>query len=280
MTFTNSYDPFVPEIWSTKLNLSLQKNCVMLQCVNRNWEGDIKNQGDTVHILTPGDVSISDLSDSAIVYNEIAPIDTELVIDQQKVFAFKVNDIAACQANTSVMESYILNAQKAIEVAQDSYLLGKSVDVPSNNTLTVSDLGTSNVYQKFVELARILKDNNALTSTESKPWVVINPYIEEILLTSPQFTSASQIGDTTLREGAIGRIAGLDVLVSTNISKVNSQYTILAGTNEAITFASQISKVESLRDPNSFSNLIRGLYLYGAKTVQPKALAKMVCTVS
>ena len=53
-------------------------------------------------------------------------------------------------------------------------------------------------------------------------------------------------------------------------------YYVLAGTNEAITFASQLAKVESLRDKDSFSDLIRGLYLYGAKTVQPKALAKMV----
>ena len=41
-------------------------------------------------------------------------------------------------------------------------------------------------------------------------------------------------------------------------------------------FASQLAKIESLRDKDSFSDLVRGLYLYGAKTVQPKALAKMI----
>ena len=57
---------------------------------------------------------------------------------------------------------------------------------------------------------------------------------------------------------------------------MDSKYYVLAGTNEAIIFASQLSKIETLRDKDSFSDLVRGLYLYGAKTVQPKALAKMV----
>ena len=113
-------------------------------------------------------------------------------------------------------------------------------------------------------------------SATVRPWVVINPTIESYLLQSSEFIGAHNVADETLREGAIGRIAGMDVLVSTNLTAVNGKYYVLAGTNEAITFASQLAKIESLRDKDSFSDLIRGLYLYGAKTVQPKALAKMV----
>ena len=45
-------------------------------------------------------------------------------------------------------------------------------------------------------------------------------------------------------------------------------------------FATQLSKIESLRDKDSLSDLVRGLYLYGAKTVQPDALAKMIVSAS
>lgn len=96
------------------------------------------------------------------------------------------------------------------------------------------------------------------------------------MLQSPEFINAYKVADETLREGAIGRITGMDVLVSTNLVDVDSKYYVLAGTNDAITFASQLAKIESLRDKDSFSDLVRGLYLYGAKTVQPKALAKMI----
>ena len=96
------------------------------------------------------------------------------------------------------------------------------------------------------------------------------------MLQSTEFIGAHNVADETLRQGSIGRIAGMDVLVSTNLTSTSGLFYVLAGTNDAITFASQLSKVESLRDKDSFADLVRGLYLYGAKTVQPKALAKMV----
>ena len=274
MTFTNNYDAFVPEIWGGKLNAGLEKNCVMLQCVNRNWEGDIASQGDTVKIITPGDVTISSL-DSSVSYSEIAPTSASLVIDQKKVFAFKINDVALAQANTDIMEGYLNKAKQAIEVEQDVYLLGKHVDVASGNTLggtTAISLTASNIYSQFVQLAQILKNSSAITDGK-KPWVVINPDIEALLL---QY----QIADETLRNGSIGRIAGMDVLVTPNLTATDSKINVLAGTNDAITYASQLAKIEVLRDPDSFSDLVRGLYLYGAKTVNAGALAKMVCSIS
>ncbi len=281
MTFTNNYDAFVPEIWGGKLNAGLEKNCVMLQCVNRNWEGDIATQGDTVKIITPGDVTISSL-DSSVSYSEIAPTSASLVIDQKKVFAFKINDVALAQANTDIMEGYLNKAKHAIEVEQDVYLLGKHVDVASGNTLggtTAISLTASNIYSQFVQLAQILKNSSAITDGK-KPWVVINPDIEALLLQSSQFTSSYQIADETLRNGSIGRIAGMDVLVTPNLTATDTKINVLAGTNDAITYASQLAKIEVLRDPDSFSDLVRGLYLYGAKTVNAGALAKMVCSVS
>ena len=253
----------------------------MLQCVNRNWEGDIASQGDTVKIITPGDVTISSL-DSSVSYSEIAPTSASLVIDQKKVFAFKINDVALAQANTDIMEGYLNKAKQAIEVEQDVYLLGKHVDVASGNTLggtTAISLTASNIYSQFVQLAQILKNSSAITDGK-KPWVVINPDIEALLLQSSQFTSSYQIADETLRNGSIGRIAGMDVLVTPNLTATDSKINVLAGTNDAITYASQLAKIEVLRDPDSFSDLVRGLYLYGAKTVNAGALAKMVCSIS
>lgn len=280
--FTNGYSAFIPEIWSNKLNTSLQKSCVMTQCVNRNYEGEIKNAGDTVNIIVPGDVSVSTLTGDDLSYNELSPSNLQLVIDQRKLFAFKINDVANAQAKTDIMEAHLENAKKAIEAAQDTFLLGKHIDVPAANILGADEavvLTVSNIYQKFVELAKTLKNSNALTKGQ-KPWVVINPDIEAVLLQCSQFTSGYQIADETLREGSIGRIAGMDVLVSGNLTAVDGNYNILAGTNEAITFASQVAKIETIRDTKSFSDLVRGLYLYGAKTVVPNALAKMVAKVS
>lgn len=279
-TSTAHYSAFIPEIWSQKLNNMLTKNCVMLQCVNKNYEGDIKNQGDTVKIITPAAVSISTVSDTAITYNELNPSETDLVIDQKKFFAFKIGDIAQAQANQSIMEAHLQNAKKAIEEVQDSYLLGQHAFADADNIVggtTAVTLDKTTIYSYFVQLALKLKNADAVSNSQ-KPWVVINPTIESYLLQSTEFIGAHNVADETLREGAIGRIAGMDVLVSTNLTATAGKYYVLAGTNEAITFASQLSKIESLRDKDSFSDLVRGLYLYGALTVQPKSLAKMVVT--
>ena len=278
----SSYSAFIPQIWSQKLNQLLEKNCVMLQCVNRNWEGEIKNQGDTVKIITPADVSVSTLTSSDITYSALSPTSQDLVIDQKKFFAFKIDDVSQAQANTDILEAHLASATKAIEEVQDAYLLGMHTNVTSANTVGTEaspiSLNKSTIYEKFVNLSLALKNSNAVNSG-AKPWVVINPTIEAYLLQSPEFISAYNVADETLREGSIGRIAGMDVLVSTNLTAVDSKYYVLAGTNDAITFASQLSKIESLRDKDSFSDLVRGLYLYGAKTVQPAALAKMIVAV-
>ena len=278
-TSNSSYSAFIPELWSQKLNNMLEKNCVMLQCVNRNWEGEIKNQGDTVKIITPAKVSVSTLTDDNISYSSLAPTSMDLKIDQKKFFAFKIDDVSAVQSNTDIMEAHLSNAKKAIEEVQDSYLLGLHTDVPTANIVGSEEspitLSKTTIYENFVNLALALKNSDAV-HPGVRPWVVINPTIESYLLQSSEFISAYNVADETLREGSIGRIAGMDVLVSTNLTDVDSKYYVLAGTNEAITFASQLSKIESLRDKDSFSDLVRGLYLYGAKTVQPKALAKMV----
>lgn len=278
---TNSYAAFIPEIWSAKLNNMLEKECVMLQCVNRNYEGEIQNQGDKVKIITPATVGISTLGTEAISYSELNPTSMDLVIDQKKFFAFKINDVAQVQTNADIMEAHLTNAKNAIEEVQDAYLLSMHANVVADNIVgsdeTPITLSKEGIYEKFVTLARKLKDSNAV-KTGKRPWVVINPLVESYLLQSTEFINANNVADETLREGAIGRIAGMDVLVSTNLTPVDKKYYILAGTNDAITFASQLAKIESLRDKDSFSDLVRGLYLYGAKTVQPKALAKMIVT--
>lgn len=277
--FTTTYSTFIPEIWSKKLNQMLEKNCVMMQCVNKNWEGEISQQGDTVKIITPADVTVSTLTSDNITYTSLTPKSQDLVIDQKKFFAFKIDDVAKVQSNMDIMEAHLVNAKKAIEEVQDSYLLAMHTDVTESNTVGSESspitLDKSTIYEHFVKLSLALKNSDAVHAGV-RPWVVINPNIESYLLQSPEFIKAYNVADETLRDGAIGRIAGMDVLVSTNLTDIDNKYYVLAGTNDAITFASQLAKIESLRDKDSFSDLVRGLYLYGAKTVQPKALAKMI----
>lgn len=98
------------------------------------------------------------------------------------------------------------------------------------------------------------------------PYVVINPDVEAILIQSPDFIHATNAGDRVLREGSIGTIAGLDVLVSTNLPTTTGKVNIMAGINTAIAYAGNISKIEAMRDNKFFGDNVRGLYVYGKRS--------------
>ena len=250
--------PFENVFWTQKLREMIEKMPIM-QCVNFNTDyyGRIRNQGDCCG---------------------------EIVLTEKKFFAFKVGDVEKVQANKALIEASLQNARNAIEEVMIEYIF-KLVDSNSNSniyTIEKKQLNKDNIYGYFVELAYSLlnslsllhdiNDFNIFNGEHLRPFVIIHPVIESILLQSPEFVTYYNISDKTLREGSIGRIANMDVIVNYSVSRNE----ILAGLNGAIDFVSDCVKMESLRDRDSFSDLVRGLYLYGAKIVKPECLAKMV----
>ncbi len=277
-----NYNEFVPELWSGILNASFDKTGVMDSCVNKKYEGEIKNAGDTVHIQTFGDVTIRDYGSSDITYETPTGTTTPLTLDQQSYFAINVPDIAAVQSNVDLIQGYTNRAKAAISLKKDTFLLGKHADVPVANIVSSTGyrLDKSTIYSKFVELAKVLKNNNAVDSTGRNMWCVINPEVEATLIQAPEFCHASEAGDKTVREGAIAQIAGMDIMVCTNLQPVADKIYVMAGVTDSISYAGQVAKIEDIRFEKRFGTGIRGLYVYGAKTVNPNQLAKLVVDVS
>lgn len=275
---------FKPELWSKELLRKINDAGVMLDCVNRDYEGEIKNAGDTVHIQKIGDVTVKDYSSKAIEYQELDGETDTLVINQKKYFAFKVEDIEKVQANIAYMQKYLNQAKKACLLVQDTFLLGKAADAATENQMGEVTLSKTNAYDTLIDLRTLLADAKAIDASGlgadgKRPYLVVNPKIGGIIRKCPEFTHATAIGDANIRKGSIGTFAGFDVKESTNLKEATSKTLIMAGTTEAITFASQIVKMDTLRDKDSFSDLVRGLYVYGAKTVQPTCLATASITV-
>lgn len=292
---TKTLGQFIPEYWSKKLNKKLDDVGVMKDCVNKEYEGEIKNAGDKVNIQEVGDITINsytpdDTSFTGITYQKLSGTTQSLEIDQQKYFAFEIDDITKAQANVKLTDKYIARASYAIEMAKDTFLLSKRADVDSNNV--VSGYGTStakltkdNVYQMFVELKKKLRASNAISqkgkdASGRRPWAVVNPDIEALILLSPEMKDrGSALVDKTIREGTVYDFCGFDVMVATNMKTVSSVVEVIAGIEDAITFAGQVAKVEHIRSEKGFKDLVRGLYLYGGKTILPKGLAKASCYV-
>lgn len=276
---------FKPEIWSKELTRLLNNYGVMIDCVNKDYEGEIKNQGDTVHIPGISEITVGTYTDAPIKYENLKGKTQELVIDQKKYWALKVDDIDKVQANITLSNKFVNQAKKQIVNTKDAYLHSLGVaNVDTQNQLGTVAITDENIYSTLTKMYRMLSRANAIDDSgkgldEKNPFLILPPEIVEIVKNSPKATQATNLGDQTIRRGTILQFAGFDIKQSTVVEN-NTGFDILAGTSEAITFADQITETESLRDIDSFSDLVRGLYLYGAKVVQPKALVSAKFTVS
>ena len=281
-TETPNYNAFKGEIWSQKINAGLDKTCVMLQCVNRDYQGDADKGTAKINIITPLEVTTGTYTGSIDSYGAAPSKKLQLELNQSVYFGFSVPDIDQAQSNVNIMDAIVGKAKNAVEQAIDTYIFGLNSKAPDGNILgktTAVGLTSANIYTQFVKLAKLLKNSGAVNA-EKQGWVVVHPDVEELLLLCSQFVSASNLGSTTITTGSIGKIAGLEVFVSSNVGKETSGYTILAGTKDAITYASQIKKIETLRAQSSFDSMVRGLDTFGALAINPDALAVIKATVS
>lgn len=94
---------------------------------------------------------------------------------------------------------------------------------------------------------------------------------------------SSNSTESILRNGKIlnGLIRGFDCYRSNNMPlDSSSQYQIMVGHMSSTASASQIAKVEKFRDPTSFADVVRGLHMFGRKTLRSVAMSLGHFTVS
>lgn len=305
---------FIPAIWSAKLNQKFYAMSTFADVVNRDWEGEIKSRGDKVIIASPPDIATSKyVVGTSLSYGVPTPDVQELNIDRGRYFAFKVSDVLEFQSKLALDDTFQSDAAQKMRIAIDSdcWYSTFSGAAAANKGATAGvnsasyDLGTdtapvvltaANVLQKILELASVLDEQNV---PDDNRWLVLDPKTRTLLLQS-NLAQAYLTGDTTspVRNGLVGKIDRFNVYVSNllprAIAATNAPWVsgdgsdstitstggprrlIAAGHKSAMTFASQITKTDTLPNQDDFGHLVRSLNVYGVKTVQPKALALLV----
>lgn len=293
---------FIPQIWSGKLNVKFYATTVFGEISNTNYEGDIKNLGDTVIINNIPSITISPYTvGQTLNYQVPAPNKIQLNINQAFYFGVNVSDVIAYQAQPKLMDMFTGDAGKQMAIAIDSLILAQSAntaDVTNSGTGAGAksgsfNLGTpavpitltiANAISTITSMASCLDENNV---PDTDRWLVISPYVRNLLMNSP-LQQAYLTGDpeSVLRNGKIGRIDRFTIYVSNllpsglagfdyggNVAAgAVARSCMLAGHNSAITFASQITKVESMPNPQDFGQLVRGLNIFGFQTIKPVSL--------
>jgi hypothetical protein len=277
-----SIQNFKPEIWSAQLLVALRDSLVYAQpqLVNRNYEGEITSRGQSVHITTIGDPTIFDYdAGDTLNYEDVETAGTDLVIDQAKAFAFKLDDVDKAQALLNPMAQMAQNAAYGLRDKADAYVASLYTGVASANTVGSTgspvDIHTSPTaaYDNVLVPLRTRLDR-ANVPTEGR-YVVASPEFEGQLLRDDRFVRVDASGTSEgLRNGMVGRAAGFDILKSNNTPNPSGDTQVIqAGYPGAITYAEQILETEALRLESTIADAIRGLHVYGAKLLRPTGIA-------
>jgi N4-gp56 family major capsid protein len=283
---------FIPELWSARLLYALDKAHVATNLVNREYQGIIANQGDTVHINSIGAITVKDYTKNADIADPDALTTTEqtLVIDQCKYFNFQVDDVDNVQAAGDLIDTAMGRAAYSLADVADAYLLKTiAAGAASGNTVGAASapiaLTAANVYENIVKLRTKLDKANVPNTGRT---IVVPPEVYALLLMDDRFAkSDAAAGQSALLNGEVGRVAGFTVYMSNNVhtgtgtdTGKTAYFEITAQVSTATTYAEQIIKTEAYRLEKRFADAVKGLHVYGAKVTDGSQIAKLIASVA
>lgn len=269
---------FIPQIWSARLLAHLDKIHVYAGLVNRDYEGEIKQFGDTVKINQIGDITIKKYTGAAIdAPDDLTGEQDTLTIDQANYFNFAIKDVDNAQTNPKLMNEAMARAAYGLNDMVDSLLAGIMVAgaagaIGSDESPFVPT--KDDAYDLLVDLGTELTEKNVPLLGR---WVVVPPFYHGLLQKDSRFVgNGTDVNMAILQGGHIGAAAGFQIYVSNNVPNTDgAKYKILAGTNAGASFAEQITETEGYRPESNFSDAVKGLHLCGVKVLQKNALATL-----
>jgi len=294
---------FIPQLWSGKLNVKFYLTTIFGEIANTSYEGEIKGMGDSIIINNIPSIAISDYTiGQNLNYQVPTPNTVELPIDRAKYFGINVSDVLEYQAKPNLMGMFTDDATKQMAIAIDRLILleeynngaaankGNTAGVITGAIVLGSDtapvdLSTSpsKILDVILGMASVLDEQNV---PDTERFLVIDPATRLRLMQSP-LQQAYLTGDdkSILRNGKLGVIDRFTIYLSNQLPRAAAGFNpdgtvnagalkrrvLIAGHSSALTFASQITKTESLQNPNDFGQLVRGLNVFGKKMIKPEA---------
>ncbi len=264
MAITN----FIPTVWSETLYEELSKNYVGVKLCSREFEGEIKHQGDRVRINGLGPVTVFDYEKNTDMPDPQVLSDNTrtLLINQAKGFNFFVDSIDDVQSSPKLIQTAMKKAADALSDEADKYIY--SLEDAAVPVIEATDPTSADILQHISDIRRTLMENNVPNS--AKISLEVPPFVEQLLIMANVLTDTNNSG--VLARGYAGKLMGFDIYVTNNITEVDGVYRCIARTERAIAFAEQINSIKPYEPELRNGTAVKGLHLYGAKIVYPKEM--------
>jgi hypothetical protein len=239
---------FIPTLWSGKLLAKFYQNTMLSEVANTDYEGELKNQGDTVRIRLAPSISISDYTvGQTLSYEVPTPIYQDMQVNKGKYFGVQVNDVLAYQADMNLMNMFTEDAAKQLKIAIENEVFFNSFvtegPAAANEGATAGaisaayNLGTDttpidqatpeNVLKAILRMSTVLDEQNV---PEDGRFLILSPYDRHLLMQS-SIAQAYFTGDqsSTIRTGKIGMLDRFSVYVSNLLPRGEAGKALVAG---------------------------------------------------
>lgn len=277
-----SYNNFIEKIWAKGIQTELERLHVFADGVNREYEGVIKNLGDTVRIKNVGKPTIT-VGDITEVKRDITLGDPEevpdgavsLVVDHFATFNYMVQDIDKAQGAGDVMDALNKETSEGLADEHDKFIsnlvLGDT-GVQLYNGGTATALTKDNIFETLDLAQQVLYEADVKPTTGVT--VIVPPWVHTLLRQG--YIKTDTDNSEMLKNGQVARYGNMTIKMSNNVAqkKVSSTDTwfIQMRTDRAIAFVNQATHLEPYRPEKKFSDAMKGLDLFGAKIVRPKEI--------
>lgn len=293
-----SNNNFLPEIYSKKVLNFFRKASVVEAITNTDYAGEISGYGDTVKIINEPEITVYQYERGADVTKTVlTDAETTLIVDTANAFKFIVDDIESQMSHVNFKEVATSSAAYSLRDAFDEGVLAKMFSGVSSSSpdhvigtdaaagsgvepasgavdLLGSDGTGVDALDLMARMARKLDDQNV---PEEGRWFVAPPsFYEELSQSGSKLLSVDfNAGQGSIRNGLVstGKLRGFSMYKSNNIEGPSTATgKVLCGHISSVSTAQTITSTEVIRDPDSFGDIVRGLHVYGAKVLRPKAL--------
>jgi hypothetical protein len=295
---TNGF--FIPEIYSKKVQIALRKAAVAEAICNTDYMGEISSFGDTVNIIKEPQIAVADYTRGlAVTSTDLTDQELVLTIDQAKSFSFKIDDLEKRFSHVNFQAVAADNAAYALRDAMDSNILaaisaGATVTTGMGTTATPIDIGFgSGEVDPLNQMSLAAKELDEANAPEDGRWFVAAPeWYNQLANTSSKLLSVDfNAGQGSIRNGLVasGLLRGFQMYKSNNLPTNDLTGATPAGTATApealfghisgTSAASSMNKVETVRDTGTFSDIVRGLMVWGRKVLRPEITGKIIYTI-
>lgn len=274
---------FIPELWSPILMRELEKAHVATAFVNRDYEGEIKKMGDTVHVNRIGAITVKPYTKNQAIDapEELDTTDDTLEINKASYFNFAVDDVDKAQAAGTILEPAMTEAAYQMRDDVDADIFKTMIEASpysnaNNNRVPHKVITTpGEAYELIVKLRNLLSKNNVPRFGRK---LAVDTDFYGLLLEDPRFVSAgTEKTDERLEDGLVGRAAGFDIYETNNIGQANTDATtkkqaLVAAVTAGTSFAEQVTEMEAYRPERRFADAVKGLNVYGVKVFRPECI--------